>query len=232
LVDGVALSVDMGRVQALVGASGCGKTLTCLALIGLLPTGLRRTAGRIRLAGHEADAGMLAAARGRAVGLVVQNPRTAFNPLARIGSHFAETIGAGWRSRAVDGLREVGFEDPAALLDLYPFQMSGGMLQRVMIALALGNDPAVLIADEPTTDLDLAAQAQVLDLLDQVRRRRGLAVLLVTHDLSVVARLADRVSVMEAGRIVEDEEVAALFDRPRHPTSQGLMQAHLAREWT
>ncbi|WP_051329147.1 ATP-binding cassette domain-containing protein [Geminicoccus roseus] len=231
LVDGVDLSVASGRVLALVGASGGGKTLSTLALLGLLPPGVRRTGGRVSLDGRALEP---AALRGRTVGLVQQNPRSAFNPLLSIGGHFAETLGGiglrgrAMRERALALLAETGFERPAAILPLHPFQLSGGMLQRAMIALALSLEPRFLLADEPTTDLDAILQAQLLDLLDRLRSARGLGILLVTHDLSVVARLADEVAVMAGGRIVEQAPASLLFHRPRHQVTRALLDTHFA----
>ena len=234
LVDDVALCLQPGKVLALVGASGSGKSLTTLALLGLLPPGVQRTGGRIILDGIEQDTAGLAALRGRNVGLVQQSPRSSFNPVVTIERHFRETLAlAGLRrgaarTRALELLAEVGFDHPAEIVGRYPFQLSGGMLQRVMIALALALDPRFLLADEPTTDLDTVLQAQVLDLLGRLRARRGLGVLLVTHDLSVVARLADHVAVMADGRIVEQAAVGELFQRPRQPVTRALLEAHLA----
>ncbi|MBZ2170568.1 ABC transporter ATP-binding protein [Nitratidesulfovibrio sp. SRB-5] len=176
--------------------------------------------------------------RGRAAAYVLQNPASCFDPVFTIGAHFQETLAAhlptapgsstrpDWRAAALAALREVGFDDARAILSHYPFQMSGGMLQRVMIALALVLDVPLLIADEPTTDLDLPSQARVLDLLDQVRRSRNMAILLVTHDLSVAARMADRMAVMRHGRVVEQGDVRELFAAPRHPYTRALLSAH------
>ncbi len=233
-VRGVSLALRRGRVLALVGPSGGGKSLTTLALLDLLPPGIRRAAGEFALDGRVLDRAGQAALRGGVVGYVQQSPRAGFNPLVTIGRHFTETLAAaGLRGAAAPArmealLREVGFADPAALPGLYPSQLSGGMLQRAMIALALARDPAFLLADEPTTDLDLVTQAGVLDLLEGLAARRGIGLLIVTHDLAVVARLADEVAVMEAGRVVEHAPVHALFDAPCHPRSRALLAAHLA----
>jgi nickel transport system ATP-binding protein len=228
-VHDVSLLLERGRMLGLVGASGGGKSLTVLAMLGLLPPGLRQVAGQLRHGGRVVDAAGIAMLRGRTVGLVQQSPRACFNPILTIGRHFAETLEPRTAPRrAVDLLAEVGFEDPGPLLRAYPFQLSGGMLQRVMLALALARDPDFLLADEPTTDLDLVAQAAMLDLLERLAARRGLGVLLVTHDLSVVARLADRVAVMQGGRILEQGLVRDFFDGPRHPASRALLRRHLA----
>ncbi|PHK94150.1 nickel import ATP-binding protein NikD [Pseudoroseomonas rhizosphaerae] len=234
LVDGVSLALRRGEVLGLVGTSGGGKSLTALALLGLLPAGVRRAAGVLRLDGAVLDAAGQAALRGRRIGFVQQAPRGGFNPLVSIGRHFRETLacdglrGGAATARAESLLREVGFAEPAALLGLYPSQLSGGMLQRAMLALALARDPGFLLVDEPTTDLDLIVQAQILGLLERLVARRGLGLLLVTHDLSVVARLAGRVAVMQAGRVVEEQPVHDFFDAPRHPHSQNLLATHFA----
>jgi nickel transport system ATP-binding protein len=232
LVENVSLRIAPGRTLALVGASGGGKSLTTLALLGLLPPGIRQTAGTVRLGDAPLDPDAIAALRGRVVGLVQQSPALCLNPLVTIGRHFRETLacdglrGGAAIARAVERLAEVGLPDPGRLLALYPFQLSGGMQQRVVIALALARNPDFLLADEPTTDLDLTIQAQILDLLAELRRTRGIGLLLVTHDLSVVARMADEVAVMAGGTIVEHRPVAELFRAPRDPRTRSLMRIH------
>jgi nickel transport system ATP-binding protein len=232
LVRDVSLEVRRGRVLGLVGTSGGGKSLTVLAMLGLLPPGVRQTGGQVLHNGTPLAASGIVALRGAVAGLVQQSPRACFNPLVTIGRHFVETLAAhGLRrssaaERAAGLLQEVGFGDPGAILASYAFQLSGGMLQRVMLALALCRDPDFLLADEPTTDLDLVVQTQVLALLEQLVARRGIGVLLVTHDLSVVARLADEVAVMQGGRIVEQQDATALFDGPRHPATRALLRTH------
>ncbi|MDB5370457.1 MAG: nikD [Roseomonas sp.] len=234
LVRDVSLGLKRGRVLGLVGASGGGKSLTVLAMLGLLPAGVRQTAGQVRRDGRVLDDAGRAALRGRVAGLVQQSPRACFNPILTIGQHFTETLAAaGLPRRAIAAhagglLEEVGFGAPAPLLGAYPFQLSGGMLQRVMVALALARDPDFLLADEPTTDLDLVAQAQILALLERLVAGRGIGILLVTHDLSVVARLADEVAVMQDGRVVEQQGARGLFAAPRHPASRDLLRTHLA----
>ncbi|TGD95879.1 ATP-binding cassette domain-containing protein [Methylobacterium nonmethylotrophicum] len=231
LVRDVSLEMRVGEVLALVGASGSGKSLACAALLDVLPPGTRRRGGRVLLDGAETEPAPL---RGRVVASVLQAPRTAFNPLRTIADHAGETLAvAGSRGRvgrAAIGraLADVGLGDDPRVPGLYPFQMSGGMLQRAMIALALLSGAPFLVADEPTTDLDLVAQGRILDLLASLVRERGLGLLIVTHDLGVVARLADRVAVMEAGRIVEAGPAAALFADPREPTTRALLAAHRA----
>jgi len=233
LVKGVGFRLERGRVLALIGASGSGKSLTCLGLQDTLPPGAIRTAGRVRVDGREMPG---AALRGRVVATILQAPRSAFNPVLTLRAHARETLAAAGASSRAPGdaeariraaMADVGLADPG-LLDLHPFRLSGGMLQRAMIALALLSGAPFLVADEPTTDLDLPAQAAVLDLLDGLVRRRGLGILIVTHDMAVAARLADEVAVMEAGRIVETGAVEALFDRPAHACTQALLAAHVA----
>lgn len=215
LVDDVSFDLHAGEVLALVGASGSGKSLTCAACLGVLPPGTR---GRVE--GAEP-----AALRGRVVASILQNPRSAFNPVLTMRTHARETLGPD-DTRIIAAMRDAGL--PQTALDLHPFEMSGGMLQRMMIALALASDAPFLFADEPTTDLDLIVQAEILALLDRLRTTRGLGMLLVTHDMGVVARLADRMAVMEGGRIVETGAAHALFDAPRHPVTRRLVAAHLS----
>ena len=233
-VDGVSFSVARGEMLALVGESGCGKSLTSLALLRLLPAGVRLEPGsRIALEGTELttlpDAAMRAV-RGRRIGMIFQDPMTALTPVLRVGAQLTETIrahdsmrAADARARAVQLLRDVGIGDAERRLDAYPHELSGGLRQRVLIAIALAANPDVLLADEPTTALDVTVQAQILELLDTLRRERGLAVLLVTHDLGVVAGRADRVAVMYAGQIVESATTTALFAEPQHPYTRGLL---------
>jgi nickel transport system ATP-binding protein len=234
LVRDVSLRLVPGQVLGLVGTSGGGKSLTVLAMLGLLPDGVRQTAGHMSYDGIVLDTKGCAALRGKVAGLVQQSPRACFNPILTIGRHFAETLAAHGlpRRAAVDRagalLAEVGFDAPSPVLVAYPFQLSGGMLQRVMVALALARDPAFLLADEPTTDLDLVVQARILTLLERLVVRRGIGILLVTHDLSVIARLADEVAVMQAGSIVEQQSAAALFGSPRHAASRALLRPHFA----
>jgi nickel transport system ATP-binding protein len=207
-----------------------------LGILGLLPANLRRTRGEVYLRGeavHALAPDAMRRHRGRSVAVILQNPMSCFDPVRTIRQHVRETLashGLGangrFREQAESALHEVGFDEPDAILDLYPFQMSGGMLQRVMIALALILEPPLLIADEPTTDLDAVAQATILDLLAALRARRGLSVLLVTHDLSVVARLADDVAVMREGALLEHGPVGAVFAAPRHPYTASLLEAH------
>ncbi len=231
LVRGLDLSVPAGQVTALVGASGCGKSLTCLGIQDCLPPGVTRIAGRVAVDGQVKSGLEL---RGRLVATVLQNPRSAFNPVLSMRAHALETLKATGRQgpdsdkRILAAFAEAGLDEPARVLELYPFQMSGGMLQRVMIALALLSEASFLIADEPTTDLDLVLQAHVLDLIERLVATRGLGVLLITHDMGVVARTARTVAVMEAGQIVERGDVRDIFSTPRHAATRALVAAHLA----
>jgi peptide/nickel transport system ATP-binding protein len=232
-VDDASFQIAPGELVALVGESGCGKTLTGLAIPRLLPRGARLGAeSRIRFDSTELS-GLtereLRAFRGRRIGMVFQDPMTSLNPVMRVGAQIAEAIHAharvakrAARDRVLALLAEVGIADPVSRIDAYPHQMSGGMRQRVLIAMALAAEPDLLIADEPTTALDVTVQAQILELLDRLRAARGMAVLLISHDLGVVAGRADRVLVMYAGRIVESAPTAALFAHPAHPYTRGL----------
>jgi peptide/nickel transport system ATP-binding protein len=232
-VDGVSFSLDRGETLALVGESGCGKSLTSLALLRLVPEpGRIEDGSAIRLADTDVLAlqgEQLRRIRGRRIGMIFQDPMTSLNPVFTAGDQIAEGVRAHFdvsraeaRRRALKLLQEVGIPDPAARLDAYPHQLSGGMRQRVMIAIALSAEPEILVADEPTTALDVTVQAQILEVLDRLRDSHGMAVLLITHDLGIVAGRADRVAVMYAGQIVEEAPTERLFARPSHPYTQGL----------
>jgi peptide/nickel transport system ATP-binding protein len=232
-VDGVSFTLDRGQTLALVGESGCGKSLTSLALLRLIPSpGRVEDSSAIRLGDTDVLAlrgEALRRIRGRRIGMVFQDPMTSLNPVFTVGDQIAEGVRAHFevsraeaRRRALRLLQEVGIPDPAARLDAYPHQLSGGMRQRVMIAIALSAEPEILVADEPTTALDVTVQAQILEVLDRLRDSHGMAVLLITHDLGIVAGRADRVAVMYAGQIVEEAPTASLFARPSHPYTQGL----------
>ncbi|HSP96637.1 MAG TPA: ABC transporter ATP-binding protein [Candidatus Dormibacteraeota bacterium] len=231
-VDGVSLSLAAGRTLGLVGESGCGKTLTALAVMGLVPPSGRVAGGRVMFAGRDLlalDERAMREVRGGAIGMVFQEPMTALNPVLTVGAQIAEVAalhgagrGAAW-ARAVEMLRLVEIPDPERRADAYPHQLSGGMRQRVMLAMALACRPQLLIADEPTTALDVTIQAQVLDLLAALQRRLGMAVLLVTHDLGVVAERADEIAIMYAGRIVETGDATAVLATPAHPYTRGLV---------
>ena len=232
-VDGVSFSLDRGEMLALVGESGCGKSLTSLALLQLIPPPGRIESGSsIRLGDTEVlslRGEALRRIRGRRVGMIFQDPMTSLNPVFTVETQITEGIRAHFkvpaaeaRERALQLLQEVGIPDPVQRLKAYPHQLSGGMRQRVMIAIALAAEPEIVVADEPTTALDVTVQAQILEVLDQLRAKRGMAVLLITHDLGIVAGRADRVAVMYAGQIVEEASTPRLFARPSHPYTQGL----------
>jgi peptide/nickel transport system ATP-binding protein len=233
-VDGVSFTLSRGESLAVVGESGCGKTLMALALVGLPPASSRVT-GSIRIAGRElAGAGESEwrRIRGGQIGFVFQEPGAAFDPVLTVGAQIREAIRAHRRveSRAARGLalerlEEVGFPDPRRGMEEYPHRLSGGMKQRAFLAIALASDPAVLVADEPTTALDATVAAQVLDLLDRLRVERGLALLLISHDLGVVAHHSGRLLVLYAGRVVEEARTVDFFRAPLHPYSRGLLAA-------
>jgi peptide/nickel transport system ATP-binding protein len=232
-VDGVSFSVEPGRVLGIVGESGSGKSVTALTLLGL--TRGARASGTARLDGRDLltlPAEELRRVRGNEVAMVFQDPLTSLHPLQRVGRQIAEALrvhGAvskrAARARAVELLGEVGMPDPGRRVDSWPHELSGGMRQRAMIAMALANEPRLLIADEPTTALDVTVQAQILALLERLRDEHGMAIVLITHDLGVVAETADDVAVMYAGRIVERAPVATLFAAPEHPYTWGLLRS-------
>ena len=232
-VRGVSFDIGAGETLCLVGESGCGKSMTALALMGLLPAGAKRSAQTLTFEGENlatATSRRLASLRGNRMAMIFQEPTTALNPAYTIGDQLCEvhrrhkgsTTGQA-RQRAVELLDKVGITAAGERLGQYPHQLSGGLRQRVMIAMALMCGPTLLIADEPTTALDVTIQAQILRLLIDLQRELGIAMLLITHDLGIVARVANRVAVMYAGEIVESGTAAALFDRPRHPYTRGLM---------
>jgi peptide/nickel transport system ATP-binding protein len=233
-VRGLEFTLRAGETLALVGESGCGKSLTALALMRLLPAALQLTGGTLHYQGKELfglPESAMRAYRGLEMAMIFQEPATSLNPVLTVGEQIGEVLarrgltGKAARQEAGDLLRQVGIADPARRLDEYPFQFSGGMKQRAMIAIALAGHPRLLIADEPTTALDVTVQSQILDLLAALQRERGMALLLITHDLGVVARMAHRVGVMYAGEIVESAACETFFRAPRHPYSQALFAA-------
>ncbi|WP_158747040.1 ABC transporter ATP-binding protein [Acidisphaera sp. L21] len=234
-VRGIDLSVERGETHCLVGESGCGKSASALAIMGLLPGGARRSVRRLGFAGDEIgklSERRMARLRGDRIGMIFQDPMTSLNPAYTIGSQMTEVLRRHRglardkaAERAVAMLDRVGVTAPGMRLGQFPHQLSGGLRQRVMIAMALLCEPTLLIADEPTTALDVTVQAQTLRLLAELQRELGLAVLLITHDLGVVARVAHRVSVMYAGEIVEQATTEALFAAPTHPYTRGLLDA-------
>ena len=236
-VDGVSFSVEKGEVLGIVGESGCGKSVTSLSIMRLVPQppGAIMPGSSIRFRGEEivsASDKRMREIRGNDIAMIFQEPMTSLNPVFAIGEQIAEALRihrkmskAQARTASIDMLRLVGIPDPEERVDHYPHQLSGGQRQRVMIAMALSCEPDLLIADEPTTALDVTIQAQILELLADLRNRLGMAVMLITHDLGVVAEVCDRVVVMYAGEVVEEGPVAEIFENPRHPYTQGLMQA-------
>jgi peptide/nickel transport system ATP-binding protein/oligopeptide transport system ATP-binding protein len=235
-VDGVSFSVNAGETLALVGESGCGKSVTALSLLRLIasPPG-RIVSGRILLQGQDLvplSEAEMRKVRGNRISMIFQEPMTSLNPVFRVGDQLCAPLmlhqglsRTEARAEAVNTLARVGIPSPEERIDAYPHQMSGGMLQRVMIAMALACNPALLIADEPTTALDVTIQAQILSLLRDLQRESGTAMLLITHDLGVVAEAADRVAIMYAGKIVEEASARDLFSGPLHPYAKGLFHA-------
>jgi ABC-type uncharacterized transport system, duplicated ATPase component len=234
-VAGLSLAIERGETFALVGESGCGKSMTALALLRLLPEAGRIQGGRILLEGTDLNALTerdMRAVRGARIGIIFQEPSTSLNPVMRVGDQIMETIiahtplrGTAARERAIHWLRRVGIPDPERRIDDYPFQFSGGQKQRIMIAIALAAEPVLLIADEPTTALDVTVQAQVLALLAEIQREMGMAMMLISHDLAVVRNVAQYVALMRAGRIVEAAPAEQFFRSPRHPYARELFDA-------
>ncbi len=234
-VEGVSFYLDRGELLGLVGESGCGKSITALSVMRLVAPPGKIVAGEILFEERNLlkfSNAEMRNVRGNDIAMIFQDPMTSLNPVFTVGEQIAEALRLhrrlsrkDARAAAIEAMREVAIPDPALRADDYPHQLSGGMRQRVMIAMALACDPKVLIADEPTTALDVTIQAQVLELLNNLRRTRELAVLLITHDLGVVAEVADRVAVMYTGKIVEASPVEELFARPKHPYTEGLLRS-------
>ena len=235
-VDGVSFSVEKGKTLGIVGESGCGKSVTALSIMGLIPKPPARiVSGSVAFEGRDLTKlteKQLENVRGRQIAMIFQDPMTCLNPTLTIGLQITETMlrhldmtKQDARRRAAEILDEVGIPRAAERLDDYPHRFSGGMRQRVMIAIALSCNPKLLIADEPTTALDVTIQAQILDLLDDLRREYDMAMILITHDMGVIAEVADEVAVMYAGQIVEQAAVVELFDRPEHPYTEALLGA-------
>ncbi len=232
-VDGIDLALARGRTLGLVGESGCGKSVTSLAVMGLLPPENSQVSGEVHFEGRDLlkiDKALVRDLRGARLAMIFQEPMTSLNPSYTIGNQIVEAIRrhqglspAAARAKAIDMLRLVHIPNPEKRVDDYPHKLSGGQRQRAMIAMALACGPQLLIADEPTTALDVTIQAQILDLMRGLRRDTGTAIILITHDLGVVAEMADDVAVMYAGQIVERAPVAALFARPEHPYTVGLL---------
>src|SRR5205809_2509207 len=234
-VDGVSFYLDEGELLGLVGESGCGKSMTALSIMRLIGPPGKIVGGEILFDGKNLlrlSNGEMRDVRGNDIAMIFQDPMTSLNPVFTVGEQIAEALRLhrglsrqAARAAAVAAMREVSIPDPALRADDYPHQLSGGMRQRVMIAMALACDPKLLIADEPTTALDVTIQAQILELLNDLRQTRNLAVLLITHDLGIVAEVADRVAVMYTGKIVEESPVDELFARPKHPYTEGLLRS-------
>ena len=232
-VDGVSFTVEPGKTLGIVGESGCGKSVTMLTVMGLNPKKTARSSGRALLRGEdllEASPRRLRDVRGNEMAMIFQDPMTSLNPVHKIGTQLVEAIllhrdvsHKTAKARALEVLKEVGIPQAQKRIDDYPHQFSGGMRQRVMIAMALVNNPGVLIADEPTTALDVTTQAQILNLMAKLQEDHGTAIVMITHDLGVVAEIADDIVVMYAGRVVEYGAVDDLFERPQHPYTWGLL---------
>jgi oligopeptide/dipeptide ABC transporter ATP-binding protein len=232
-VDGVDLALRPGGILGLVGESGCGKSVTALSILRLLPRTGHIVGGRILFEGQDLTAASeeeMREVRGNAVSMIFQEPMTSLNPVFTVGNQVAEAIRQHLhlperdvRSRVIEMFDLVGIPDPVKRVHDYPHQLSGGMRQRVMIAIALACNPRVLIADEPTTALDVTIQAQILELMRQLQRKNRMAIILITHDLGVIAEMADEVAVMYAGKVVEHGSVEQIFDNPLHPYTQGLL---------
>ena len=234
-VDGLDIDLARGQTLGLVGESGCGKSVTALSLLGLLPHGTARVEGSIRLSGQELtglDERGWRAMRGRRVAMVFQDPMTALNPLLTVEAQISEVLrlhrglsGKAAREEAAAWLDRVGIPDPISRLKSHPHELSGGMRQRVLIAMSLCARPEILLADEPTTALDVTIQAQILELLADLQRELGMAMIFITHDLGVVERVADRICVMYAGKVVEEGPSGQILSSPCHPYTQGLLGA-------
>jgi peptide/nickel transport system ATP-binding protein len=234
-VDGISISVDRGQTLGVVGESGSGKSVTALTVMGLTRAPSTEIEGRVLFDGVDLlalESSALREIRGKRIAMIFQDPMSSLHPLYKVGWQIEEAIRAHEhvsrrvaRSRALDALREVGIPSAAERLDSYPHELSGGMRQRVMIAIALVLDPDVLIADEPTTALDVTVQAQILNLIHELQQERGTAVVLITHDLGVVAETADEVAVMYAGRIAEHGSIETMLTAPEHPYTWGLLQS-------
>ena len=232
-VDGVDLSVSRGEVLGIVGESGCGKSVTSLSIMGLVPKPGEIVEGEITFDGRSlADMSLkeVRALRGEHMSMIFQQPGSALNPVQRAGLQIKEVfkLHRDWskdveQEKVVESLTNVGIADPESRARAYPHELSGGMAQRIMIAMALSCEPELLIADEPTTALDVTIQAQILDLIRGLQKESNTAVILITHDLGVIAEMADRVAVMYAGEIVEETDVSTLFNHPQHPYTQGLL---------
>ncbi|PZT52453.1 ABC transporter ATP-binding protein [Paenibacillus silvae] len=235
-VDGISLNVREGETVCIVGESGCGKSVTAMSIMGLIeePAG-KVVGGAIRFDGRDLlreSKASLRAIRGNDISMIFQEPMSSLNPVLKIGEQLMEPLIVHLkmskkqaRARAVELIAEVGISRPEQIANSYPHELSGGMLQRIMIAIAISCNPRLLIADEPTTALDVTIQAQILDMLQQIKSQSGTSILMITHDLGVVAEMADYVVVMYAGKVVEEGEVVQLFEAPKHPYTRGLLRS-------
>ena len=233
ILSAVDISLNSGEVLGVVGESGSGKSMLALSIMGLLPRPIAVSGGEILLQGRnllQLQAQELRALRGKDMAMIFQEPMTSLNPVMRVGQQIGEVLrwhrsmqGEAARQEGIALLKRVEMPDPLRQIDAYPHELSGGMRQRVMIAIALAGRPKLLIADEPTTALDVTIQAQILELIRNIQRDDGMSVLLITHDLGVIAEMCDRVAVMYAGRVVEQGAVLDIFDRPAHPYTRGLL---------
>ncbi|RDW12235.1 ABC transporter ATP-binding protein [Paracoccus thiocyanatus] len=234
VLHGIDLEIAPGEAVGLVGESGCGKSVTWLAALGLLP-GKAQVRGSVMIEGREligAPRAQVEAVRGARIAMIFQDPSSSLNPVHRVGRQICESLrlhrglrGAAARSQAIALMDMVGIPSAATRIDLYPHEFSGGQCQRLLIAMALAGEPDLLVADEPTTALDATIQAQILDLLSNLRRQTGMAMVFISHDLGAVSAVCDRAAVMYAGRIVEQNDIGRLFDAPRHPYTRGLFDA-------
>ncbi|NEU60136.1 ABC transporter ATP-binding protein [Paenibacillus sp. ALJ109b] len=235
-VDGVSLNVREGETVCIVGESGCGKSVTAMSIMGLIEEAAGKVVGgAIRFGGRDLlreSKSSLRAIRGNDISMIFQEPMSSLNPVLKIGEQLMEPLIVHLkmskkqaRARAVELIAEVGISRPEQIANSYPHELSGGMLQRIMIAIAISCNPKLLIADEPTTALDVTIQAQILDMLQHIKSQSGTSILMITHDLGVVAEMADYVVVMYAGKVVEEGEVVQLFESPKHPYTQGLLRS-------
>lgn len=234
-VDGVSFEIAPAEIVGLVGESGCGKSVTSLSILRLVSNPGKITGGEINWKGDDLlkySEKQMRGLRGDDIAMIFQEPMTSLDPLYTVGNQIMEAVtlhqglkGKAAREKAIEALRDVGIPEPEQRVDSYPHQMSGGMRQRVMIAIALSCDPELLIADEPTTALDVTVQAKVLDLLKKLRKERNMAILLITHNMGLVAEMCDRVAVMHSGKIVEMASVQEIFANPRHPYTRDLLKS-------